>query len=103
MKLRILPQAQRQIASIVDHIAVASPLRAVAFSRALTAACQDLCSMPRAFPLVPDYEDRGIRKRPHGRYLIFYRVAGAHVEVLHVIHGARDYAPLLSSERPSDP
>lgn len=27
------------------------------------------------FPLVPRYEGHGIRRRVHGNYLIFYRVA----------------------------
>ena len=51
--------------------------------------------MPRAFPLLPDWEDRGVRRRSHGNYLIFYRVHADQVEVLHVLHGARDYERIL--------
>ena len=30
--------------------------------------------MPEAWPIVPRYEGHGIRRRVHGRYLIFYRI-----------------------------
>jgi len=36
-----------------------------------------------------------VRRRPHGNYLIFYRVGAEQVEILHVLHGARDYEPIL--------
>ncbi|WP_408149908.1 hypothetical protein [Caballeronia glebae] len=44
--------------------------------------------MPLAFPLVPRYEDRGVRHRIHGSYKIFYRVAGQSepIDVIHVLH-----------------
>jgi plasmid stabilization system protein ParE len=50
--------------------------------------------MPRSFPLLPGREESGIRRRPYGDYLIFYRIADA-VEVLHVLHGAVDDERLL--------
>jgi plasmid stabilization system protein ParE len=40
-------------------------------------------------------ESHGVRRRPVGDYLIFYRVAADRVEVVHVLHGARDYEALL--------
>jgi toxin ParE1/3/4 len=54
--------------------------------------------MPRAFPLLPEWEDRGVRRRPYGNYLIFYRIAADTVEVLHVLHGARDFEAILFPE-----
>ncbi|MGZ8218664.1 type II toxin-antitoxin system RelE/ParE family toxin [Methylomagnum sp.] len=51
--------------------------------------------MPRAFPLIPRYERHGIRRRAHRDYLIFYRVGEGFVEVIHILHGARDYEALL--------
>jgi toxin ParE1/3/4 len=41
---------------------------------------------------------RGIRRRPFGNYLIFYRVGANAIEVVHVLHGARDYERLLFPE-----
>jgi toxin ParE1/3/4 len=40
-----------------------------------------------------------IRKRVHGDYLIFYRVRGRQVEIVRILHGARDWNALL----PGDP
>ena len=31
----------------------------------------------------------------HGNYLVFYRVEVDHVTVLHVLHGAMDYAEVV--------
>jgi plasmid stabilization system protein ParE len=38
-----------------------------------------------------------VRHRSHGRYQIFYRVVGQpeRIDVIHVLHGARDYAAIL--------
>jgi toxin ParE1/3/4 len=47
----------------------------------------------------PRHEHLGIRRRPFGNYLIFYRVAADAIEVVHILHGARDYEPLLFPER----
>jgi toxin ParE1/3/4 len=51
--------------------------------------------MPHAYPLVPRHESSGVRRAPHGDYLIFYRVTTDSVEILHVLNGARDYEPIL--------
>lgn len=51
--------------------------------------------MPRAFPLVPRYEHTGVRRRPYGEYLIFYRIGIENIEVLHVLNGAMNYEAIL--------
>jgi toxin ParE1/3/4 len=35
------------------------------------------------------------KNRPNNDYLIFYRILNDTVEILHVLHGARDYEPIL--------
>ena len=47
------------------------------------------------YPLVERFAQHGIRRWPHGRYLIFYRTREAQVEIIHIRHGARDYGRLL--------
>jgi toxin ParE1/3/4 len=44
---------------------------------------------------VPRYEHHGIRRCVHADYLISYRVGTELVEVIHILHGAQDYEPLL--------
>lgn len=91
----IADQAEVDLETIADHIAEHSPERAMIFVRELRDACEALADMPRRYPLVPLHEHAGIRRRVHGDYLIFYRISAETVDVIHVLHGARDYEPLL--------
>ena len=96
MKVFLTQSAIADLESIGEWIAADSTERARAFVLLLRTRCQQLAEMPRAFPLVPRYESsRGVRRRPVGDYLIFYRVAADRVDVVHVLHGARDYEALL--------
>ncbi|MGZ8308155.1 MAG: type II toxin-antitoxin system RelE/ParE family toxin [Allosphingosinicella sp.] len=38
-----------------------------------------------------------VRKRIHDRYVILYRLLDKEVEILRVVHGARDWAALLDA------
>jgi len=89
--------AVTDLESIADWIAADNPTKASAFIALLRERCLELGDMPLAFPIVPRYETWEVRRRPVGDYLIFYRVTGSRVEILHVLHGARDYEPLLFS------
>jgi toxin ParE1/3/4 len=87
--------AEAELEAIGDWIAEANPTRARSFVMELCRRCEALSDLPRGLPLVPRYEHLGIRRRPYGDYLIFYRVLNDTVEILHVLHGARDYEPIL--------
>ncbi|WP_349958079.1 type II toxin-antitoxin system RelE/ParE family toxin [Rhizobium sp. ZPR3] len=95
MKVRITDAAWENMLHIGRWIKQDNPARAETFVRELYDRCEALEDMPRAFPLLPGREDAGIRRRPYGDYLIFYRIADDAVEVLHVLHGAVDYERLL--------
>ncbi|MEY2342347.1 type II toxin-antitoxin system RelE/ParE family toxin [Acidithiobacillus sp. IBUN Pt1247-S3] len=98
MIVHILPDAELDLEAIGDYIARDNPRRALNFMAELREKCFALASMPLAFPLVPRYEKRGVRHRVYGNYQIFYRLIGTPVEridVLHVLHSARDYLPIL--------
>ena len=98
MKVRLTAAAERDLEAIADRIAADNPARALSFVKELRAACLGLADYPERFALVPRYEQHGVRHRVHGNYLIFYRVAGDEVVVLHILHGASDYGPLLFGE-----
>lgn len=51
--------------------------------------------MPRAYSLVPRYEQSGVWRRVYGEYLMFYRIGHVRIDVLHVLRGARDYETIL--------
>jgi toxin ParE1/3/4 len=97
MTVRILADAEAELEAIGDYIARDNSRRALSFVRELRDKCMSLTDMPLAYPLVPRYEDRGVRHRVHGSYQIFYRVVGQpeRIDVIHVLHSARDVAATL--------
>jgi toxin ParE1/3/4 len=93
--VELTAEAERDLETIGDWISSDNPARAASFVEELLTACLGLAEFPERFPLVPRYERHGVRHRVHGNYLIFYRVQAEKVAVLHVLHGAMDYADLL--------
>ena len=91
-------EAEADIEQIATYLAAQSPQSALKLVRELRVRCASLADAPRGYPLVPRYEHRGIRRRPFGNFLIFYRVGTDRIEVIHVLHGARDYERLLFPE-----
>src|SRR5690625_435390 len=98
MSVCLTAGAESDLEQIADFIAQDNPGRALSFVLELRDKCLRLEDMPYGFPLVTRYERCGIRRRVHGNYLIFYRIDGDQVTVVHVLHGARDYAALLFEE-----
>ena len=98
MKVVVTEAAFADLLDIGRSIRRDNPARAETFVAELFDRCQRLGAMPQAYPLLPDWEAKGIRRRPYGDYLIFYRITGEAVEVLHVLHGARDYEAILFPE-----
>jgi plasmid stabilization system protein ParE len=95
----LTPEAEFDLETIAQYIARDSLTTALSFVHELREKCLGLAEAPRGYPLVPRYEHLGIRRRPFGNYLIFYRIGVDAIEILHVLHGARDYEILLFPER----
>jgi len=94
----ITRRAEADLELIGDWIARDNPTRALSFLRELRHACETLVDLPTGHQLVPRYEHTGVRRRVYGNYLIFFRITGEVIEVLHVLHGARDYEAILFPE-----
>jgi len=92
----VTAEAESDLEQIATHIAEQSIEIALNFVQ--EGKCESLADAPRGYPLVPRHEHLGIRRRPFGNYLIFYRVGANAIEVVHVLHGARDYERLLFPE-----
>ncbi len=90
MKVVFAPLANQALEQIGDFIAQDNPRRALSFVRELREKARGLARSPRAFPLIPLYEARGIRRRVHGPYLILYRVETDAIVILNILHGAQD-------------
>jgi toxin ParE1/3/4 len=95
MIVRVTDEAEANLEVIGNEIAKDNPERAVSFVRELLQSCEGLAEFPERFPLVARYETKGVRRRLHGNYLIFYRVEAEQVVVLNILHGAQDYAAIL--------
>jgi toxin ParE1/3/4 len=95
VKVVVTDSAKLDLLEIADYIRPHNPERAVGFVEELLDQCQALAELPRRHPLVPRYEHHGIRRCVHADYLIFYGVGTERVEVVHILHGAQDYEPLL--------
>jgi len=95
MKVVITTPARLDLDEIADYIAADSVERALSFADELVDRCSALGDFPKAYPLIPRYESHGVRRCIHGNYLIFYRVRSKQVDILRILHGARDYLPLL--------
>jgi plasmid stabilization system protein ParE len=98
VKVVFTAEAEGDLQSIGDWIAQDSNVRATSFVRELRLACAALGNMPRAYPLLPHHAERLIRRKPFRSYLIFYWIKRDRVEILHVVHAARDYEKILFPE-----
>ena len=97
----LTPLAEAELEALADYIARDNPARALTFVQDLRDRSLRLADMPFAFALVPRYAAHGIRHRVYGSYEIFYRVVGdppARIDVLHVLHSARNAAAILFGE-----
>jgi len=86
------PLAAQDVREIVDYLLEHSEPAADRFTAELDAACQLLTSQPRMgrdrSDLAPD-----VRSVVVGKYIVFFRVSDSAIEVLRVIHGARNITP----------
>lgn len=91
MNVAISARAERDLRDIGRFISQDSPARAASFVFELRNRCATIGERPRSFPLVPDAGAGGVRKRTFRAYLIFFRIGDEGVEILSVIHAARDW------------
>src|SRR5947207_9386812 len=97
MKVRLTPEAEADLEGIGDKIAERNAARAVTYVRELRERCLGIAEFPHAGPPRPQWGE-DIRIAIHGKYVIVYRVRDETVEVLRVVHGARDLDALFADE-----
>jgi toxin ParE1/3/4 len=105
-ELIILPQANHDEDEISLYLAQnADGMTALRFLDALRDTYQDLVEMPGAGALIPDLRGsrvQGMRRWPvrgFRSYLVFYQATEDTVQIVRVLHGARDIEAIL--EEPS--
>lgn len=95
MKVILTPEARSDIRAVIRWIGIDNMERAESFSSELVGACRTLARHPRRFPVARIVDGQEVRKRIHDRYVILYRLLDREIEILRVVHGARDWAALL--------
>ena len=91
---RVSERARLDLEEICFYIAQDDPDAADKFVRAIVARFPRLASMPHLGRPREDLSAR-LRSLPVGSYIIFYRPEESGVEILRVLHGARDFPPLF--------
>jgi toxin ParE1/3/4 len=97
MRVVLSELAASDLESIGDRISQRDPARALSFITELQGRCLQIAEFPHAGPPRPQWGD-GVRIVVHRSYLVVYRVREDNVQVLRVIHGARDLDALFLAE-----
>nr|WP_216671323.1 type II toxin-antitoxin system RelE/ParE family toxin [Mangrovicoccus sp. HB161399] len=84
-----MPAARDDLAGIGDFIAQENPGRALSFLAEIEGRMAQASERPESFPARNDVHE-GLRAARHGRYLIFFLHSGEEVQIVRVLHGARD-------------
>lgn len=95
MKVTLSTRARRDLEGIRNYIEKDNPARAISFVAELADIAKRIGDMPRAFPLVPRYEQHGIRRRSHKGYGILYSVEPDRIFVHRIIGPGQDHDAAL--------
>lgn len=93
-RLSYRPAALDDLRSIALYITEDNPSRAASFIEELRAKAAQAAERPETFPARDDLAP-GLRAARLGRYLIFFRNLPDEVEVVRVLHSARDLKAVL--------
>lgn len=96
VRLVILPAARADLIEIGDFIAQDDPRRAASFVAEIEAKMRAAAERPLSFPARDELHE-GLRAARHGRYLIFFVEQGDEVQVVRVLHGARNLPHLFET------
>ena len=94
MRFEVRQTARNDLSDIAAYISRDNPERSVSFVEELVERIETIFERPLSFPARSEFGS-GVRSAVHGRYLILFRVSESLVEVLRVLHGARDIDNLL--------
>jgi antitoxin ParD1/3/4/toxin ParE1/3/4 len=92
------PEAADDLGEIVEFIARDSPDAARRFLEKLRDEMERVAATPGIGHLREDLTVEAVRFWPVGHYLIVYRVEKEPLEIVRVLHGARDVAAILESD-----
>ena len=95
-RFKLSAPARRDLREIRDYIALDNVPAARKFLARITEASHGLAEMPGQGHLREDLTELPVRFWPVGAYLIVYDPATRPLEILRVLHGARDVGTVLT-------
>src|SRR5664279_259472 len=87
--------ASDDLVAVAEHISRDSASYAATVVRELVAAARSLCTFAERGRRVPEYVDPSVRELIVRKYRLVYRVQPERIEVLRIIHGAREMPPAV--------
>lgn len=97
MQLKFRPSALVDLEEIYDYIAADNPMAAADFIAVLREKCERLKESPRIGRERSEVR-AGLYSFPVRRYVIFYRIEGRVLEIVNVLHSARDIQAFFDME-----
>ena len=97
MRLRRLPRAIRDVDDIWHWIAAEDLEAAERWVRRIVEATDRLTEFPKSGAPRPELAP-GARSIVIGRYLVLYRVGPDSIDIMRVVHGARDLRAILGGD-----
>ncbi len=95
-RYQLTPAAEADLGEIFDHIRADNPGAARRVLVRIREAMRRLTEFPRMGHVREDLADRSLRFWPVYSYLIVYRPASRPLQIIRVLHGARDVRRILS-------
>ncbi len=89
MGLRLTPLAVSDLEEIGDYIAQDNPARARSFVLELRKQCEKIERNPQGYRARPELAE-GVRSCAFRHYVILYRIEGADVLIIRMLHAAMD-------------
>ncbi|PYP84085.1 MAG: type II toxin-antitoxin system RelE/ParE family toxin [Blastocatellia bacterium AA13] len=93
-RLSFTSQAEQDLVDIYDYIADDNPRAAILVMNQLEKRCKSLRLQPKV-GRERNYIAPGLRSITESHYVIFYRLMPDEIQVIRVLHGARDVERLL--------
>ncbi len=90
MRLVWTEPAVASLAAIRDYIAVDNAFYADVFAARLVVAAETLQNLPERGRVVPELAREDVRELLFQHYRIIYRLGSQQIDVLAIVHGARD-------------
>lgn len=97
MKIVWTEPAVEDLHKLHAYIARDSEMYAGGFVERIILAADPLVDYPKIGRVVPETNDENVRELLYQGYRLIYRVKGDSIEMLSVIHGARDLGELKSA------